>query len=124
MNKAIMLGTIAALLLVSGKVLADDWECDNASGDSACYVTYVSFVPNGTNYVLADLHDPDNTTTCTRVRFQIDSGVTSLEALRGVEAALLTALTTGLPIRFWRLTSYGSDTDCYASTIIVSKPGH
>ncbi len=124
MYKAIMMGTIATLLLVSGEALADNWECDNASGDSACYVTYVRFFPNGTNYVRAELHDPDNTTTCTHVRFQMDSGVTSLEALRGVEAALLTALTTGLPIRVWRLTSYGSDTDCYASTIIVSKPGH
>lgn len=123
MDKAIMLGTIAALLLVGGEALADDWEC-SSGGDSACYVTHVRFFPNGTNYVRAELHDPDDTTTCTHVRFQMDSGVTSLEALRGVEAALLTALTTGLPIRFWRLTAYGDDQDCYASTIIVSKPGH
>lgn len=123
MNKAIMLGTIAALLLVSGQALADNWECRD-DGDSACYVTYVRFFPNGTNYVQAEIHDPDDTTTCTTIRWEMGSGVTSLEALRGVEAALLTALTTGLPIRVYRLTDHGSDTNCYASTIIVSKPGH
>lgn len=123
MYKAIMLGAIAALLLVSGEALADNWECDD-SNDSACFVTYVEFHPNGTNYVLAELHDPDGVTTCTHVQFEMDSGVTSLEALRGVEAALLTALTTGLPVRFWRLTAHGTDTLCYASTIIVSKVGH
>lgn len=124
MKKVVLLATMAALLLIGTNALADQWECSNASGDSGCYVTYVRFFPGATTYVRAELHDPDGLTTCTHVRFQVDSGVTSVEALRGVEAALLTALTTGLPIRVWRLTAYGSDTDCYASTIIVSKPGH
>lgn len=122
MKKVVLLGTMAALLLIGYNALADQWECSD--GDSKCYVTYVRFFPGATTYVRAELHDPDGLTTCTHVRFQLGSGVTSVEALRGVEAALLTALTTGLPIRFWRLTAYGDDTDCYASTIIVSKQGH
>ena len=116
-------GLIVGILICSNIALADNWECSD--GTSKCYVTNVSFVPNGDNpYVKAKLHDPSAVTTCDFVRFQLNEGVTSLESLRGVEAVLLTALTTGLPIRFWRLTSFGDGEECSAATIIVSKQGH
>lgn len=118
------IGLLAGILIFSSVAMADDWEC-SSSGTSKCYVTNVRFDPNGDNpYVEAKLHDPSSVTTCNSVRFQLNEGVTSLESLRGVEAVLLTALTTGLPVRFYRLTSFGSDQECSASTIIVSKQGH
>jgi hypothetical protein len=115
---------IVGVLIFSGVALADEWEC-SIDGDSKCYVTHVRFVPNGANpFVEAKLHDPSFATSCDLVRFQMNEGVTSLESLRGVEAVLLTALTTGLPIRFYRLTDFGSNEECSASTIIISKKGH
>ncbi len=123
MKRIVLLGLTAALLAASSTALADDWECRQDS-QSKCYVTHVRYFPGATSYVRAKLHDPAGATTCTHVRFQLDSGVTSEDALRGVEAVLLTALTTGLPIQFWRLTDHGDDADCYAATVIISKQGH
>jgi len=115
---------IVGILLLGNVALADNWECSSDSA-SRCYVTNVTFVPNGDNpYVKAKLHDPYSVTSCSFVRFQLNEGVTSLESLRGVQAVLLTALTSGLPVRFWRLTSFGDDDECSAATIIVSKQGH
>jgi len=119
-------GLIAAaltLLTLSPAAFADDWECGEDS-QSRCYVTQVRYVPDAAPLVRAELHHPTSRTTCTSVSFVLGSGVTSEEALRGVEAVLLTALTTGLPIRFWRLTDHGDAQDCVASTVIISKQGH
>ena len=114
---------VAVLLGISPIAAADQWECGE-DGQSRCYVTDVRFVPEAVPYVRAGVSHPDSQSQCEHVRFVLDSGVTSEEALRGVEAVLLTALTTGLPIRFWRLTAHGNDRDCWASTNIVSKQGH
>ena len=123
MRAGLFVGVTCTLLLASPTALADEWACGE-DGQSRCYVTHVRYVAEATPYVEAKLHHPESRTTCTHVRFVLDSGVTSEEALRGVEAVLLTALTTGLPIRFWRLTARGSDQECWASTVIISKHGH
>ena len=123
MKLATTIGITILLLAMTAPAFADEWEC-SASSQSKCYVTHVRYFPDASPYAQAKLHDPDSATTCTHVRFAVASGVDSVEALRGVEAVLLTALTTGLPIRFWRLTAHGSATDCYAATVIVSKQGH
>ena len=123
MRQGLLFGVAISLLAASPAARADEWECGE-DGESRCFVTHVRYVPDATPYVRAKLHHPGSRTACTHVRFVLDSGVTSEEALRGVEAVLLTALTTGLPIRFWRLEAHGDDQDCWASTVIISKHGH
>ena len=132
-----MKATITSLLfalitLTTGLAGADEWECtaggSNSSGaEAVCYVSYVRFYPGKSTYVKAKLHDPDNVTSCNYVRVQIDtgnSGAQGIDEVRGAEAVLLTALTTGMPVKFWRLTSHGTSSDCTAGTVIISKPGN
>jgi hypothetical protein len=117
-------------MLIATTALADNWECTSngsSSGESLCYVSYVRFYPGNGTYVKAKLHDPSGDTTCNYVRIKVGtggSGPGSVDEVRAAQAMLLTALTTGLPIKFWRLTSYGNSSECYAGTVIVSKPGH
>lgn len=114
---------LVAVVAPGSVALADDWQCV-AGSKSKCYVSYVRFYPRGNVYVKAKLHDPDDTTTCDYVSVRLDRGTDNLDTVRAVEALLLTALTTGMPIRFYRLEQFGDDSDCYASGVSLSSPGH
>ncbi len=127
MKKSIITIVAFAIMTLSGAAYADTWECtagSSNSGDSACYVENVRYYTGSNPYVRAKIYDPNEETTCTYIRYQLNSGADSLDAIRGIESMLLTALTTGMPIKFYRRTAYGSDTDCYGATLFVSKPGH
>jgi hypothetical protein len=125
---ALFLSTLA----VSDAARADHWECvasgsSSSSPAASCYVSYVRFYPGSTPYVKVKLHDPRNRTSCNYMRVKVNtggSGPASIEEVRGSLAVLLTAMTTGLPIKFWRLTAHGSSSDCVAGTVIIAKPGH
>ncbi len=115
--------TLVAVVAPGAVASADGWECV-AGSKSKCYVSYVRFFPRGTVYVKAKLHDPDDTTTCSYVSVRLERGTDNLDTVRAVEALLLTALTTGMPIRFYRLEQFGDDSDCFASGVSLSSPGH
>ncbi len=122
--------TFLATMAMSTAAYANDWQCtaSNSSSSAAlCYVSYVRYFPGNTAYVKAKLHDPDNKTGCDYVRVEIgtgSAGAQTREDVRSAEAVLLTALTTGMPIKFWRLTAHGTSRDCVAGTVIIAKPGH
>ena len=126
MNGFVMKNTIFALLLVWGftaAAQADSWEC--VSGDkSACYVSYVRFFPNTSNYVRAELHDPDDVTGCNYVTVRVGEGTSNLLVVRAIQALLTTALTSGMPIRFYRLDAFGDASNCSTNTVQLSLPGH
>jgi hypothetical protein len=133
MKKLILsISLVACTLTFASVARANHWECvASGSGSSSpaasCFISYVRFYPGAQPYVKAKLHDPDNRTNCNFVRVGINtggSGPSSIEEVRGSLAVLLTALTTGLPVKFWRLTAHGSNSDCVAGTVIISKPGH
>ena len=122
MARMIAILTALAALAAASPARADSWECADGS-TSACYVSYVRFYPRGNPYVRAKLHDPRETTGCDYVRVRVAEGTDDPDTVRAVEALLLTALTTGMAVRFFRLDRYGSETDCYASSVILSRPG-
>ena len=114
---------LGAMLAASAPAAADGWECVS-DGKSVCYVSYVRFFPNGTNYVRAQIHDPDEVTTCNYVTVRIGEGTDNLLVLRAVQALLTTALTTGMPIRFYRIDAFGDASDCAADAVQLSAPSH
>ena len=113
-----------SICLASQAVWADSLECSSNS-KSACYVSYVRFFPNGAEpYVRAKLHDPKGTTSCTYVTVQLNQGTNNILVVRAIEALLITALTTGMPVQFVRLDAYGDSSDCFANTVTLSSPGN
>jgi hypothetical protein len=131
-RSALFVLAFVSVMLAAGAASANRWECVNSGSTSSspkavCYVSYVRYYPGAKTYVKAKLHDPLGRTGCSYVRVSLGSGSSgpgSVEEVRGSLSMLLTALTTGLPIKFYRLTSYGSSSDCYAGAVILSKPGH
>ena len=127
MKAAIISASIFVVTTLSITAHADAWECSAGSGstsDAVCYVQNVRFYAGANPYVRAKIYDPENDTACEYIRFRLNSGADSMEAVRGAESMLLTALTTGLPIKFYTRTAYGNSADCYGATLFVSKPGH
>ena len=116
------------LCCLAGSARADGWRCSkyNTSGSKAvCYISNVRFFPGENSYVKAKLHDPEEKTGCSTVTVKLNHGAGSTAGVRGAEAVLITALTTGLPIKFFKLEAESpSATDCYATSIIIAKPGH
>lgn len=113
--------------LAAAPAFADSWQCADGAGSAdaaACFVTNVRFNPDTSPYVRAKIHDPDGVTACTYVTIQLNTGGVTTEGVRGVESLLITALTTGLPIKFWKIDSAGSSTDCYATSVFLAKPGN
>ena len=124
MSRAILsLLLFVAILATSAPAFADGWECVS-DGKSVCYVSYVRFFPNGTNYVRAELHDPDEVTDCDYVTIRLGEGTANILVLRAVQALLITALTTGMPIRFYRLDAFGDTSNCAANAVQLSAPSH
>lgn len=115
---------ILAICLGSQAGWADSLECSSNS-KSACYVSYVRFFPNGSDpYVSAKLHDPKGTTSCDYVTVRLNQGTSNMLVVRAIEALLITALTTGMPIQFVRLDAYGDASDCFTNTVTLSSPGN
>lgn len=113
------------VILAANTATAGNWLCSDGSGpdgEALCYVSNVRFFPGSPPYVRAKLHDPKRDTRCEHIRIEVGRGASSLEAVRGTEALLLVALTTGLPIKFWRVEK--TDSECYVSTVIIAKPGN
>ena len=112
---------------------ADDY-CDATGGYARYSVPYGDhkgiFVTGvkqaATGYLEAFLYGKASVSgnECSRIRFQFCSGsnLTS-EAIRNMESVLLTAMTTGMPIRANIIGIDTSEDRCYANTIeIVRNP--
>ena len=113
-----------SICLVSPAVWADSLECSRNS-KSTCYVSYVRYFPNGTDpYVRAKLHDPKGATSCDYVTARLNQGTSNLLVVRAIEALLITALTSGMPIQFVRLDAHGDSSDCFTNTLTLSSPGN
>jgi hypothetical protein len=124
MSKAILpLFLFAAILMAGAPAAADGWECVS-DGKSVCYVSYVRFFPNANPYVRAEIHDPDGVTGCNYVTVRLGEGTSNLLVVRAVQALLTTALTTGMPIRFYRVDGFGTDSNCAANAVQLSAPSH
>jgi hypothetical protein len=118
--------TLIVLFICLGAqiVWADSLECSTDS-KSTCYVSYVRYFPNGSDpYVRAKIHDPNNDTTCSYVTVRLNQGTSNLLVVRAIEALLITALTTGMPIQFVRLDAYGDTSDCFSNSLTLSSPGN
>ena len=119
------LTSVTSIAGMSVDAQASEWLCSEGTGPvtkAICYVSSVRFQPGLKPYVRAKLHDPEGDADCEYIQIRYGDGASTVEALRGSEAVLLVALTTGLPIKFYSLEQQGED--CYASSIIVAKPGH
>lgn len=112
-----------AILATSVPAAADGWECVS-DGKSVCYVSYVRFFPGTNPYVRAEIHDPDGVTACNYVTVRLGEGTANLLVVRAVQALLTTALTSGMPIRFYRLDAFGSASNCAANAVQLSAPSH
>ena len=112
-----------SILATSAPVLADGWECVS-DGKSVCYVSYVRFFPNTNPYVRAEIYDPDEVTNCNYVTVRLGEGTANLLVVRAVQALLTTALTTGMPIRFYQLDAFGDASNCAADAVQLSAPSH
>jgi hypothetical protein len=103
------------------------WECGSADGDSSCTVTGVRLVGEaGASYYFVDieLDNKDNSnTTCDFARFRVGHYNVTADSIRSIQAGALTALTSGLPVRFPQET-YITDDDykiCYSNILAISR---
>jgi len=113
---------LVLIAITASTASARTWECVE-DARSKCYVSYVRFFPNGRPYVKAKLHDPEDTTTCEYVRVRVGEGTDDLDTVRAINALLVTALTSGMPIRFLCIEEHGDERDCYAAGVVLSLPG-
>ncbi len=118
MKRYLSLLLAAFTLSLSAAAQADSWECDGPTG---CFVTNVRFFTGTPHYVRAEISDPDNNTTCEFVKFAVDSNVEDVDSLLSTESIFLTAFSSGLPIRFYRRSAFGSTTDCYANYVDIMR---
>ena len=113
-------------ILASTSAGAGKWLCSAGSGpttEAICYVTSVRFNPGSRPYVQAEIHDPEEDTVCKYIMVRVGEHDTEdVETVRGSESLLLVALTTGLPVKFYVHNEESGN--CYASSIIVAKPGN
>jgi hypothetical protein len=99
----------------------DKWVCSNTG--KQCHIEYVRYFPTGTQYLMVKLDDTvDN---CRYIKFIKPNGACTGNAytegaLRNLESIMLTAMTTGLPVRFY-ITERDGDI-CIAKTAIIFRP--
>ena len=123
------LGIAIALLVITGAVHAD-WQCttDVNNSAAACYVSNVRYYPGTPSYVQAKLHDPEAKSDCVHIRVKVNDSAESIGNVRGSKTVLLTALVTGLPIKFYVVLEdefgVGSNGTCDVTSIIIAKHGN
>ena len=100
---------------------ADSWECETGNDGAECYVTNVRYYTGAGTYARAELSDPNNNTSCQYVRVKLDNGAVGDEAVSAARSVLLTALASGLPVKFYRMSEYGSSSDCYAAHVMIVR---
>ena len=126
MKNAGLITIISSILLFGITATADTWECRGSSAGGyrgKCFVTHVKIKnDDDSGYVIATLDTSGSSTTCTAVRVQmgISGEDIGLDNVRAAEALLMTALTTGLPIKFW--TANAVSGICDGRYISITKP--
>ena len=95
---------------------AAGYDCEDGSGHAVGFVEQVSYSPN--LVTVTAVLQPSSDCACASIR--VEGTAASEGVIRGVQALLLTALTTGLPIKF----DYDgtAPNDCVATKIVIAKP--
>jgi hypothetical protein len=106
----------------------DVWYCSSNS-NAVCYVKYVEFHASDSSSNDTYVHAQFTTQVgnCAAVRVTKGGGAgfygATAETVKAAQASLLTALTTGLPIKFAAASGQNpADKICQADVIVVSKP--
>lgn len=108
-------------VMISTVAHAGSWECETGNDGAECFVTNVRYYTGAGTYVRAELSDPNNNTSCQYVRVKMDNGAVSDEAVSAARNILLTALASGLPVKFYRMSDYGDSSDCYADYVMIVR---
>ncbi len=99
------------------------WVC-SSGGDAVCYIEnvelYVADSSTGDTYVMAKVFSTDGNLPCPYLRVKKGSQNATVDTIRAAEAAMLTAFTTGLPVK----AKVQEETNgfCTVDKLIIAKP--